>query len=117
MVVTCPKYFRLSELCTFPKESNLCTYDIKQINNLSSKTYQAKLSSFLPRMTRLTVDIQLEILVFVNETTSFLENGKMSFVTLGHHVKVVSLRQLGFHLDHLAMHFWLPNGVGVRILT
>lgn len=70
-----------------------------------------------PGVARFTINIQLEILVLIKETSALLEYGKMSFVSLIHHVQVISLRQLGFHLDHLTVFLGFSNGVRISVLT
>lgn len=65
-------------------------------------------------MARLSVDIQLEILVVVKETAAAFEDGEMRVITLRQHVDVVSVGQLRLHLDDLPSHLGLADGVDVR---
>lgn len=65
-------------------------------------------------MTRLPVDIQLEILIVDKKATSLLIDGKMRIIALCQQVHIVAMRQLCLHLDPgLAMHIWTTLGVYV----
>lgn len=53
------------------------------------------------RMCRLTINIQLKILIIHEETTSFLVDGEVWTVFLGEHVDVVTMGDLGFYFYYL----------------
>lgn len=65
-------------------------------------------------MTRLLVDVQLEVLVVDQETASLLEDREMCIVTLRQQIHVVSMRQLCAHLHRLVVDERTSNGVNVR---
>lgn len=65
-------------------------------------------------MTRLPVDVELEILIVDKEATSLLVDGKVSIVALCQQVHVVTVGQLSLHLDAgLAMHIGTTLGVNI----
>ena len=57
-----------------------------------------------PRVAGLLVNIQLEVLVFVQETSSGLADSEMLVVLLVQEVRVVSVSEGSFHLNHLSAH-------------
>lgn len=68
-------------------------------------------------MTRLLVDVQLEVLVVDQEAASLLEDRKVGVVPLRQQVHVVAMRQLGAHLDRLVVDEWPANRVNVGPVT
>ena len=57
-------------------------------------------------MTRLLVDVQLEVLVVVEEAAPDLVDGEVEGVLLVQQVGVVPVGQRGLHLNHLPGHLW-----------
>ena len=57
-----------------------------------------------PRVAGLLVNIQLEVLVVVQETSSGLVDGEMLVVLLVQEVRVVSVSQGSFDLNDLSAH-------------
>lgn len=59
------------------------------------------------------VDVQLEVLIIYQETSSLFKNGEMSVVALCEQVHVVPMCQLCTHFDRLTIKPWPPNRVNV----
>jgi len=57
-------------------------------------------------MTRIFVNIQLEILIVQKEASTVFENRDVMVVPLSKHIIVVSLCQRVLHLNHLSMKLW-----------
>jgi hypothetical protein len=64
-------------------------------------------------MAWLLVDVKLEILIVYQETTTLLEDGVVSVVSLRQHVQVITLSQLSFHFNGLPVNMWTSSGVNV----
>lgn len=54
-------------------------------------------------MTRLLIHVELKILVVHQEAATLLEDGEMSVVLLSQHVQIVTLGQLSFDFNRLAI--------------
>lgn len=74
-------------------------------------------TTIVPRMARLLVDIQLEVLVVDQETPSLLKNREMSIVTLRQQVHVVAMCQLGANFHRLVVDERASNCVNVGPVT
>lgn len=57
-------------------------------------------------MAWLLVDVKLKVLIVHQETTTLFKDREVRVILLRQGVKVVTLRQLSFDLDRLAMNVW-----------